>query len=274
MKNRVLVYDDNCPLCSWYSSLFVTCGLLPATGRQAFSSIDPDLLKQIDFNRSRNEIPLMDIQSGQTWYGIDALLEILGQKIPLIKKTGRVPPVYWFLQKLYKFISFNRKVIVAQKCGPGSIDCTPDINYTYRALFMLFSLVITTVLLAQMHTNVLSFLDAYALDAYELQTAHFGLVGVNVFLSLHLKGPKAFEYMGQVSMLALLAMLVLTPLLIARSMTGLPDWTVYAWFAGTTVLIFREYLRRMQFAGVLLSHHWIGGINLACMAGFVIYLFF
>jgi hypothetical protein len=28
MKNKILVYDDHCPLCQWYSGLFVKYGLL------------------------------------------------------------------------------------------------------------------------------------------------------------------------------------------------------------------------------------------------------
>jgi hypothetical protein len=28
-------------------------------------------------------------------------------------------------------------VIVAKKCGPGNIDCSPDYNYLYRFLFIL-----------------------------------------------------------------------------------------------------------------------------------------
>ena len=99
MKNKILVYDDNCPLCSWYSSLFVRFGLLPGEGRKAFSSLDPSLLTLIDFDRSRNEIPLLDTHSGKILYGIDALLEILGHRAALIKTIGHIKPINWFFKK-------------------------------------------------------------------------------------------------------------------------------------------------------------------------------
>ena len=136
MKNKILVYDDNCPLCTWYSGLFVKYGFLKAGGRKPFSTLDNDLLLKIDFDKSRNEIPLLDISTNKVVYGIDALLEILDQKIPFIKATGNIAPLKWILKKLYKLISFNRKVIVAKKCGPGRIDCSPDNNYLYRFIFM------------------------------------------------------------------------------------------------------------------------------------------
>ena len=88
MNSKVLIYDDNCPLCSWYSSLFVKYGLLPADGRKAFSSLESSMLNFIDYDRGRNEIPLLDKTSGKVFYGVDALLEILGQRYPLIKHTG------------------------------------------------------------------------------------------------------------------------------------------------------------------------------------------
>ena len=127
MKNKVLIYDDNCPLCTWYSSLFVSCGLLPTEGRKPFSALDSSLLKAIDLDKSRNEIPLLDTKSGNVLYGIDALLEILGQRSGFIKTTGKIKPINWLLKKIYKFISYNRKVIVAKKCSTGAIDCSPDL---------------------------------------------------------------------------------------------------------------------------------------------------
>ena len=82
MANKILIYDDNCPLCSWYTSLFVKYGLLNPDGRKPFSSLDDILARQIDLDKSRNEIPLIDTVSGKVFYGIDSLLEVLGEKMP------------------------------------------------------------------------------------------------------------------------------------------------------------------------------------------------
>src|SRR5258705_8656470 len=136
MKNKILVYDDNCPLCTWYSGLFVKYGFLDTDGRKPFSTLDDNLFSKIDFAKSRNEIPLLDTSTNKVVYGIDALLEILDQKIPFIKAAGNFAPLKWILKKVYKLISYNRKVIVAKKCGQGSIDCSPDNNYLYRFIFM------------------------------------------------------------------------------------------------------------------------------------------
>jgi predicted DCC family thiol-disulfide oxidoreductase YuxK len=272
MKNKILIYDDNCPLCTWYSGLFVKYGLLEADGRRSFSDLEAALLDKIDFLKSRNEIPLLDTQSGHVLYGIDSLLEILGQKFPSIKKTGNIKPVKWILKKMYKLVSYNRKLIVAKKCSTGNVDCTPDINYLYRVLFMVLSLLFNTAMLFPLYTNVFSKLSFFNHSASELQAAHFVLVAINCTLTLSFKKETAFEFIGQVNMLALIAVLLLMPLLFICRL-AVAEWFIIFYLAVTSVVIVKEYLRRMEYAGVLSKNNWIAAINFISIAAFILYLF-
>jgi predicted DCC family thiol-disulfide oxidoreductase YuxK len=273
MKNKILIYDDNCPLCTWYSGLFVKYNFLSAEGRKPFSKIEPAILSRIDFDKSRNEIPLVDTATGNVIYGIDALLEILDRKIPLIKRIGNIGPLNWFLKKLYKLVSFNRKVIVAKKCSTGSIDCTPDINYFYRFLFMFLSLAFNTFMLFPIQETVFSKLSYYNLSIGQLQLAHFALVGVNCLLTFSFNKPKAYEYLGQVNMLALSVILILIPLMLLQNFE-MPQWFITIYLIGTTTYIFKEYFRRMTYAGVLPGNKWIAGINMVCLSIFIYILFY
>ena len=185
MKNKILIYDDNCPFCTWYSSLFVTSGLLSPEGRKPFSALEPSLLHSIDLDKSRNEIPLLDTKSGKVLYGIDALLEILGQRTGFIKTVGKIKPMNWFLKKLYKLISLNRKVIVAKKCRTGSIDCSPDLNYRYRIVFMLLSLSFNSLMLFPLYAIVFVNASGSALSLTQVQLAHFALVLTNCLLAFN-----------------------------------------------------------------------------------------
>jgi len=272
MKNKILIYDDNCPLCSWYSGLFVRFGFLTEDGRKSFSNLDRDLLSSIDFDKGRNEIPLVDTSSGKALYGIDALLEILGKRYPLIKKTGNLRHVNWFLKKIYKLVSYNRKLIVARKCGNGAIDCAPDINYFYRSLFMIISLVFNTVMLFPLHVIVLSRLSYFDHSKSELQIAHFALVLINCMLTLNFKKDKAFEYIGQVNMLALTTVLLLLPLMII-SCFFLNEWLVTSYLVILTSVILKEYFRRIEYAGILRESKWVPAINLLSINGFIVFLF-
>jgi predicted DCC family thiol-disulfide oxidoreductase YuxK len=272
MKNKILIYDDNCPLCSWYSHEFVRFGFLPENGRTAFSTLDPVLLDKIDFEKSRNEIPLLDTKTGKVLYGIDTLLEIAGTKIPFIKKTGNIPLVKWFLKRLYKLISYNRKVIVASKCGPGSIDCTPDMNYFYRLIFMAVFLLFNTAMLTPLHNYVFTNLSYYHPSVIGLQAVHFIFVFINCILAFTLTKEKGFEYLGQVNMLALTTILLLLPLLILN-LFYTNEWINSFYLLFSAVFIFKEYIRRMDFAGLLIKNKWLVSLNLLSLTGFLFYLF-
>ena len=272
MKNKILVYDDNCPLCTWYSGLFVKYGFLNAEGRKPFSTLDDKLLAKIDFDKSRNEIPLLDTSTQKVVYGIDALLEILDQKIPFIKATGNIAPIKWCLKKSYKVVSFNRKVIVAKKCGPSTIDCSPDYNYLYRFIFMAVCLAFNTIMLYPFQNNLFSKLSYYHLDLYELQAAHFAFVIINCTLAFSFSKTKGYEFLGQVNMLALSVILLLIPLMIFQIIFD-SEWWATSWLILTAMFIFKEYLRRMEYAGVLSNNKWIVSMNLLSLISFILFLF-
>ena len=272
MKNKILIYDDNCPLCEWYSGLFVKYGFLNNDGRKPFSTLNNELVEKIDFVKSRNEIPLLDTSTNKVLYGIDALLEILDQKIPFAKKAGNMAPVKWFLKKLYKFISYNRKVIVAKKCGTGNIDCSPDINYKYRFIFMAACLAFNTIMLLPLHDHVFSKLSFYHLDKPGMQAGHFVFVLINCILSFTFSKDRGYEYIGQVNMLALSAILLLLPLLMLDTFFFSELFST-AWLIMVAGFIFKEYVRRMEYATVLQKNKWVVSMNLLTLTGFILFLF-
>lgn len=57
---KTIIYDDNCPLCCWYTDAFVQTGLLQQDGRQSFTATQLTSLPQFDLDRSKDEIPLVD----------------------------------------------------------------------------------------------------------------------------------------------------------------------------------------------------------------------
>ncbi|MES2774331.1 MAG: DCC1-like thiol-disulfide oxidoreductase family protein [Bacteroidota bacterium] len=150
-KNRqALLYDDNCPLCAAYTTAFVKAGLLQKENRIAFSSIN---IRQfpLDTNRARHEIPLVDLETGEVKYGVDALAEILNQKLPFIKPVLSIRWVHWLFKKLYSFISYNRKIIVAKPSfAKGCFDCSPDYSFKHRVALAFFTSVLAGLMLLQL----------------------------------------------------------------------------------------------------------------------------
>ncbi len=273
MNSKIIIYDDSCPLCAAYTGAFVQTGLIDREGRKNFSTIQPDLLAMVDIKRSVNEIPVIDTSTKQVWYGIDALLELLSQKIPIIKTVGNFKPIKWILKKLYKFISYNRRVIVAKNQAAHSFDCTPDFNFSYRIIFMLVFLVFNTGMLYPLHHYLAGSAIFKSTTIRELQYAHTCLVVINITLAIFPGKKQGVEYLGQVNMLALVTIMSLIPLIIINKFPLLANTTIQNMYLGIlTIFMIHEYTRRMKFAKIISQYPWIVVINGVSVITFLLYL--
>ncbi len=134
--NKVIIYDDNCPICKAYTTAFVKGGFLQQENRISFTEVNMQQFK-IDWQKAKHEIPLIDLKTGEVKYGVDALAEILQQKVFFIKPILNIQLVNWLVKKLYKLISYNRKIIVASTpTASANFDCTPDYNFFWRWMFI------------------------------------------------------------------------------------------------------------------------------------------
>lgn len=274
MKNKkTILYDDACPLCAWYTGAFVKTGLLGEKDRKAFSTASPELLQCIDQKRSVNEIPLIDNDTKEVLYGIDALVVIIGQRCPFVRVLGKNEIVKWPLKKLYNFISYNRKVVVARKTVEGRVDCTPGFNIFYRLLFMAVFLCFNTIMLFPLYTDLLTKIPLFSVSLMQFHLAHAVIVCINCLLAIKLTRREAIEYLGQVNMLALLTILLLIPLMLLNKWMAQAEWLNYIWLFLLSVFVVKEYFRRMDFAGITQAHSNIVAINLATLAGFVAAMF-
>src|SRR6266496_1712699 len=270
-NTKILLYDDYCPLCTWYSGLFVKYKLLEPENRVPFSKAEIEILTSIDVEKAKDEIPFFNTKTGETLYGIDSLLEILGQKKRVIRFIGNFRLVKWFLKRLYKLISYNRKVIVAKKCGPGSFDCSPGFNVFYRVLFMILFLFFNSFMLLPLHYNLFTGLSFYHLSLHQLQAAHLIFVSVNCAVAVFLKQRQAIEFLGQINMLALITILLLIPIMVFSCLIMATESIIIIYLASLTALIIREYFRRMKYANIILKYKSVIAVNLICLVAFLIY---
>ncbi len=177
------------------------------------------------------------------------------------------------LRKLYSFISYNRKVIVAAKASPLKIDCSPSFNLFYRTLFMLVFLAINTLMIFPVHQHLLSKIPMYSLSVWQLFVLHFIIVAINCLLASFMPKQTAVEYLGQVNMLALVTNLLLVPLLITSVYLNLHQWVNFLYLGLLTLVIFKEYFRRMDYADIISRYRLVITINLFCVIGLCVCLF-
>lgn len=134
LDQKVIIYDDACPMCKAYTAGFVKAGWLQH--RSGFSNADPEVIGKIDLDRARHEIPLLDLKTGNVVYGLDALFLIIGTKLPFFKPLFRTSWFKAFLYPLYQIITFNRRIIAGSSAPAAGFDCAPDINLFYRWLYI------------------------------------------------------------------------------------------------------------------------------------------
>ena len=118
----VFLYDDCCPLCRGYTKTFTALGWAE---RAPFSTIDEATLASLDMDRARHHIPLHD-PNGATRYGLDGILDVVEDEAVVLGRIGKHPLVRALLDRLYWFITYNRRHIITAAPPVDGIDCAPD----------------------------------------------------------------------------------------------------------------------------------------------------
>lgn len=133
--NKRIIFDEACPMCRAYTAGFVQLGILAPEGRVGFSQVATSDLCKIDVNRARHEIPLIDTDGGETVYGLQALFTLLGSRFPALQPLFHLPVTTVLLTPLYRYISYNRRVIAGCAAPPLSsngMDSAPDFSARWR----------------------------------------------------------------------------------------------------------------------------------------------
>ena len=138
-----MVYDADCPLCAAYTKAFISTEMLDKDGRVPFQQVGGSFCPGMDEDRSKNEIALVNLETGEVKYGIDSLLAIIGNRYPWMGAVARTQPLNFLVRKLYNFISYNRKVIAPAAAPVSSastsqfqFDCTPTFKLKYRIAYI------------------------------------------------------------------------------------------------------------------------------------------
>jgi hypothetical protein len=213
--------------------------MLDESGREAFTELTFKNKDLIDFNRSKNEIALVDHNQKKVIYGLDSLLLIIGNSFPLLEKIARIPPLYWVFKKLYSFVSYNRKQIIPSAKDQTEKACIPDFNIKYRiayiALVAIFSGYILSVFSAKLGLGLNeNFLREFAIYLGQI-------VWQTLFLKSYLK-EKFWDYLGNMMTVSVIGTLLLIPALFLNlnSISSII-------YLGTVVFImFLEHLRRCE----------------------------
>lgn len=234
LENQTLLYDQECPMCNLYTAGFIKAKMMDKNGRKPFVAITEAEQEFIDIQRATNEIALVNHHNKTVIYGIDSLLEIIGHSFPRMKKIGITQPIYFLLKKLYKFISYNRKVVIpSRKKENSQLQCVPDFNFTYRYLYLVFATVITVLTLYKC-ASILTLLPQASMTREILLAT--GQIGFQLVFLTQNDYKTNLNYIGNLLTVSLMGALILLPMIIVNEFITVPQLVILGWF-GMTVLI-------------------------------------
>ncbi|WP_130734137.1 DCC1-like thiol-disulfide oxidoreductase family protein [Flavobacterium sp. J27] len=244
LTNHTLLYDEDCPMCNLYTAGFIKAKMLDENGRKAFVALTDKEQTYIDVDKAKNEIALIDNMNKKVVYGIDSLLKIIGFSFPWIEKIGNWKPVNYLLRKLYKFISYNRKVIAPSKINDSNkLECTPDFNVAYRISYIILTILFTAFVLFQ-YAKLLSFLSN-TLFSKELALA-LGQIGFQYLFIRKINKQDQLHYIGNLITVSVIGSLFLLPILILNQFVVLHEYITLGWFGITVNLMILEHYRRIN----------------------------
>ncbi|MFC4478343.1 hypothetical protein [Flavobacterium chungangensis] len=257
LEDQTLLYDEDCPLCSLYTTGFVKSGMLDENGRKSYCQLSAEEQNFVDLKRAPNEIALVDNKTKTVTYGIDSLIKVIGFSFPLIEKIATIKPIHFILKKMYSFVSYNRKVII-----PGNVkeenklQCTPDFNYKYRFLFIGFALTITSFVLFGYSNLILNLPKSNITREIILA---FGQIVFQSLLLLKFHKQTILNYAGNLMTVSLIGSLILMPILVLSQFFQLPQTIILGWFGVTVLIMFLEHFRRVKILKLpfYLSFTWI-----------------
>lgn len=250
LSNHALLIDADCPMCQLYGKAFERTDLLEAGSCKSYQYTDEATSAQVDMNRARNEIALLNLQTQQVHYGVDALRLILTQRFGWLRHLIDPPMLYWFWKKLYRFVSTNRKVIAPAALQANQLDCRPDLHVQYRWLYIVLVVGFASATLSAFCQPIYRWAGWSVGFGTELGICTVQLLWQSALLGRRLRN-QHLDYLGNLMTVSLIGALLLLPgVWLAPNIGEVPPIAWLTYFAVVVALMLLEHLRRCRVLGL------------------------
>ena len=90
LTNNKLLIDQDCSMCGIYAKFFVKSGCVDLSTIVFYQTVPDEVFNQIDKKRATSEVALYNSKTGETIYGINSFITILGHRYPFVPaRDGR-----------------------------------------------------------------------------------------------------------------------------------------------------------------------------------------
>ena len=249
MKTNIsLLYDEDCPLCRWYTGKFVQYGFLAPQGRVSYTKHIRDFNGSVDPDLAQTKIACFNHDTKEVTYGIDSLLLVLSQRCKLIGTIGKLKPVNYFLQLLYLLVSYNRKIVAPGPKQTVDCACEPSRSVFWRFAFIALISWFTYLIV---HWYFTAFLTPFLV---ENPVNDLVLLALQLFFQtsffLLFRQKNLYDYLGHLAFTSFLGALVLLGFGLLVQTLGFIGIDIHFFaaicFGITICFLFFEHKRRIQ----------------------------
>lgn len=241
----------------------------------AYRDLTPSLSQYVDPIRFRNGMALMDTTGKKTLYGPEGVAHIFSSQYRFLEFLLRFKPLFNLFAFFYKLLAYNRYIIATPK-SKFICDCLPDRNVSYRLSYIIIAVTTSIILTALFGISLKNFftgLTATDAAAQMLLMAGSGWA-LQILVAAILLKEKALDYVGHLSSIMVVGLLILIPSMLFHALTGI----LTAWVPVVSVMlssIVMLYLHMSRIKYLDLSQGWTVGwfFFLQSTAVFWVYVF-
>ena len=256
LKNHIILYDADCPMCKLYTGQFVKRGMLDADGRAPYQQMPEIVCPYVDRQRAMNEIALVNTQTGEVEYGVKSLFRVIAYSFPLFSRLFNFSPFIWLMARAYSLVSYNRRVIV-----PAALEnahgIAPVLSIKHRMAYLIFTWFVVGFILTRYALLLSSFVPVgYPYREYLICGGQILFQGI--IISFYAPA-KRWDYLGNMMTISFAGALLLLPVLYLSRFLSIMPLFYPAWFMLVAGLMLLEHIRRSKLLqlGWLMSITWI-----------------
>lgn len=255
LNNHIILYDADCPMCKLYTNQFVKSGLLDMDGRHSYQDMPETVCPYVDRQRAVNEIALVNTKTGEVNYGVESLFKIIGHSFPVFATLFSWRPFIWLMSKLYRFISYNRRVIAPAPID-GNNDVNPSFSLKHRIAYLLFTWFVVGFILTH-YASLLTGFVPLGNSYREYFICGGQIIFQGIIVSFYAPA-KRWDYLGNMMTISFAGALVLVPVILLKHLITLPI-VFPLYFLLVAGLMFLEHIRRTRILrlGWLLTISWV-----------------
>ena len=256
LKDHIILYDAECPMCKLYTNAFIKTGMLAGDGRVAYQQMPEAVCPYVDRQRAVNEIALINTKTGEVRYGIHSLFKVISNSIPVFKGMFSFKPFIWFMSKVYAFISYNRRVIIPTDTSSAS-GIEPSFKLKYRVAYLLFTWAVVGFILTK-YASLLTSLIPAGNNYREYLICGGQIIFQGIIISLYTP-TKCWDYLGNMMTISFAGALLLVPIMLVAHLVNIAPVIYPLYFMAIAGLMFLEHIRRTKLLHLswLLTISWV-----------------